>query len=167
MVGLLITSLVVALSSSPSPQQGPPPTVAIAVAPAGDTQELTLKDGTRAIGRVETIEAGRFTFRTTSGAVMSVETDKVQSLGTVSGRVVAGDFWPDDSNPTRLFFAPTGRALKRGESYLGVYEIMLPFVQYGITDRNFFLECSKRSQFISILLQKSCDNGSKIRNFRY
>ncbi|OFW46956.1 MAG: hypothetical protein A3J29_09315 [Acidobacteria bacterium RIFCSPLOWO2_12_FULL_67_14b] len=135
MVGLLITSLVVALSSSPSPQQGPPPTVAIAVAPAGDTQELTLKDGTRAIGRVETIEAGRFTFRTTSGAVMSVETDKVQSLGTVSGRVVAGDFWPDDSNPTRLFFAPTGRALKRGESYLGVYEIMLPFVQYGITDR--------------------------------
>lgn len=135
MVGLLVTSLVVALSSSPSSQQGPPPAVTIAVAPAGDTQELTLKDGTRAIGRVETIEAGRFTFRTTSGVVMAVETDKVQSLGTVSGRVVAGDFWPDDSNPTRLFFAPTGRSLKKGEGYLGVYEFMLPFVQYGVTDR--------------------------------
>ena len=43
--------------------------------------------------------------------------------------------WPADPNPTRLFFAPTGRSLKRGEAYFGVYEVMLPFVQYGVTDR--------------------------------
>ncbi len=41
----------------------------------------------------------------------------------------------NDPNTSRLFFAPTGRALKRGEAYLGVYEAMLPSVQIGITDR--------------------------------
>ena len=43
--------------------------------------------------------------------------------------------WPADPNPTRLFFAPTGRSLTKGEAYFGVYEVLLPFVQYGITDR--------------------------------
>ncbi len=134
MVSLLVTALVVALSVSP--QQGTaPPAVAIAVPPAGETQELLLKDGTRAIGRVETIEAESFTFRTTSGVVMKVDVKLVHAIGPVTGRLVRGEFWPEDSNPTRLFFAPTGRSLKRGDSYLGVYEILLPFVQYGITDR--------------------------------
>lgn len=40
-----------------------------------------------------------------------------------------------DPNPTRLFFGPTGRSIKKGEGYIGVYELFLPFVQYGITDR--------------------------------
>lgn len=42
---------------------------------------------------------------------------------------------PADPNPTRLFFAPTGRSLKQGEATFGVYEVVMPFVQYGITDR--------------------------------
>jgi hypothetical protein len=133
MVCLIVASMLVALSVSP--QQGPPPAVVIAVPAAGETQELLLKDGTRAIGRVETVGADRFTFRTIAGVSMEVEVGMVQALGPVTGRVVNGEFWPDDSNPTRLFFAPTGRALKRGDSYLGVYEMFLPFVQYGITDR--------------------------------
>lgn len=45
------------------------------------------------------------------------------------------EVWPEDPNPTRLFFAPTGRSLRAGEAYLGGYEVMLPFVQYGVTDR--------------------------------
>lgn len=40
-----------------------------------------------------------------------------------------------DPNPTRLFFGPTGRSIKKGEGYVGVYELFLPFVQVGITDR--------------------------------
>ena len=39
-----------------------------------------------------------------------------------------------DANTTRLFFAPTGRTLARGEGYVGIYEAVLPFVQVGITD---------------------------------
>lgn len=133
MIGLMLASLLVALPSSP--QQGPPATIVIAVAAEGETQQLELKDGTRAIGRVEAINGERFTFRTVSGVAMEVDRAMVQAIGPVTGHVVNGEFWPTDPNPTRLFFAPTGRSLKRGESYFGVYEILLPFVQYGITDR--------------------------------
>jgi hypothetical protein len=39
-----------------------------------------------------------------------------------------------DLNTTRLFFGPTARALPKGQTYLGVYEFIMPFVQVGITD---------------------------------
>ena len=133
MIGLLLAALLVSLP--PAPQQGLPPTIAIAVPAEGVTQQLELKDGTRAIGRVELVNGDRFTFRTVSGVAMEVERSMVQAIGPITGRVVHGELWPSDPNPTRLFFAPTGRSLKRGESYFGVYEILLPFVQYGITDR--------------------------------
>ncbi len=42
---------------------------------------------------------------------------------------------PEDPNQTRLLFGPTGRSLEKGEVYVGVYEVLLPFVQVGITDR--------------------------------
>jgi hypothetical protein len=107
----------------------------IVVAAPEETQELVLRDGTRAFGRVERVEDGRVTFRTTSGASIDVETVDVVSVVRVEGRVVEGEFRRADPNPTRLFFAPTGRSLPRGAAYLGVYEILLPFVQVGLTDR--------------------------------
>ncbi|MEO8678168.1 MAG: hypothetical protein ABI665_03925 [Vicinamibacterales bacterium] len=107
----------------------------IAVAPEGETQEMVLADGTRAIGRVERFDGQRLTFRTNAGVVMQVEISQVVALTVVNGRVVNGEFWRADSNPTRLFFAPTGRSLKKGEAYLGVYEVLMPFVQVGLTDR--------------------------------
>jgi hypothetical protein len=36
---------------------------------------------------------------------------------------------------TRLLLAPTARALKRGQGYVGVSEIFVPFFQVGVTDR--------------------------------
>lgn len=44
-------------------------------------------------------------------------------------------FWPEDPNHTRMFFSPSGRTLERGEGYFGVYELFIPFVAYGLTDR--------------------------------
>jgi hypothetical protein len=108
---------------------------AIVVAAPTATQELVLRDGTRAIGRVERVDGAHITFRTTSGAAVEVNQADVVSVRPVTGRVVNGEFLPADPNPTRLFFAPTGRSLRQGEGYVGVYEIMLPFVQVGLTDR--------------------------------
>jgi hypothetical protein len=48
-------------------------------------------------------------------------------------RVVDGEFWAEDKHTTRLFFAPTGRTLRTGEGYAGLFFI-LPFVGYGATD---------------------------------
>jgi hypothetical protein len=131
MLSLLLVSLL-----WQAPDQAPAPAVPVIEVPAADvTQELELMDGSRVIGRVESVAEGQFTFRTASGVLMEVKTAMMRSLKPVTGRIVGGELWPADSNPTRLFFAPTGRALKKGEAYFGVYEIMLPFVQIGVTDR--------------------------------
>lgn len=57
-----------------------------------------------------------------------------QAVASVANGAAA-EVMPADPNPTRLFFAPTGRSLKQGEATFGVYEVVMPFVQYGITDR--------------------------------
>ena len=107
----------------------------VAVTPAGVTDELVLRDGTRAYGRVEAIGGGVVTFRTAAGAAITVQASDIVSVRPVNGAVVAGEFRRADPNPTRLFFGPTARSLKQGAGYAGVYEILLPFVQIGITDR--------------------------------
>lgn len=108
---------------------------AIAVAPEGTRQELRLRDGAVVYGRVEAVADGRITFRTTTGGTLELAAADVVSVTTVEGRDVGTQFWKDDPNPSRLFFGPTARPLKQGEVYLGVYEIFLPFVQVGVTDR--------------------------------
>lgn len=138
MVSLLIASVVVASACAAAPQaaQSPSsPAPVIQVTAPGEVQMLKLKDGTRAIGRVESVGDLRLAFRTTVGALIEVDIASVASLEPVAGQVVGSEFWPADSNPTRLFFAPTGRSLKKGEAYFGVYQVLLPFVQYGVTDR--------------------------------
>ncbi len=58
------------------------------------------------------------------------------SLTLSVSTVYAQEGQPDaDPNGTRLLFGPTGRALPKGQVYLGVYEFFLPFVQIGVTDR--------------------------------
>jgi hypothetical protein len=131
--GLLFAALLVAV---PVSAQSKAPASPVIEVPAADvTQELELNDGSSVIGRVASIGEGRFVFRSTSGVEMTVDVSAVRSLKPVSGRVVNGEFWREDPNPTRLFFGPTGRSLKRGEAYIGVYEVLLPFVQVGLTDR--------------------------------
>lgn len=132
-----MTSLLIAvlLVSSSVAEQAPPTRPAIEIAAADVIQELTLDDGSSIIGRVVSVGDGRFVFRTASGTEMTVDISTVRSLKPVTGRVVNGERWREDPNPTRLFFAPTGRSLKKGEAYFGVYEALLPFVQVGITDR--------------------------------
>ncbi|MFH0881725.1 MAG: hypothetical protein V2A56_01970 [bacterium] len=38
----------------------------------------------------------------------------------------------EDPNTTRLFFAPTGRSLKKGDGYFAVYEAVFPDINYSI-----------------------------------
>jgi hypothetical protein len=111
------------------------PVAAIAVAAPDVTQEIRLRDGTVAFGRVDAVDGTRVTFRTLAGATLTIDATDIVSITTVEGRASGAEFWKDDPNPTRLFFGPTGRPLKRGDVYLGVYEIFIPFVQVGITDR--------------------------------
>ena len=100
----------------------------------GLIQRLTLTDGSRIFGQVESFDTVSLVFRSIVGIVFTVPRADIANLRTVEGRIVAGEFLPTDSHNTRLMFAPTARSLKRGEGYFGVYYI-LPFFQVGVTDR--------------------------------
>jgi hypothetical protein len=97
--------------------------------------ELVLRDSSRLFGSVEREDENEIVFKTRAGAVLTVKRAEIDVLKPVTGSVVDGEFMPSDPNATRLFFAPTGRSLPRGQVYLGVYEFLMPFVQVGVTDR--------------------------------
>jgi hypothetical protein len=133
MIRVLLAALLTLSAAAAQAQTAPTPIIEIPA--AGVTQELELNDGSSLIGRVESVSEGRFVFRTTSGVELTVDVANLRSLKPVTGHIVNGELWREDPNPTRLFFAPTGRSLKKGEAYFGVYELFLPFVQVGVTDR--------------------------------
>lgn len=134
-IAFVLTAFAGRLVAAPSEAQSSRTVVDLRVPGAAETQQLTLADGSRLYGHVESIEQDSIVFRTLGGASLTVMRADIADVRLVQGRVVSGEFQPPDPHDTRLFFAPTARSLKRGEGYFGVYEIFLPFVQVGVTDR--------------------------------
>jgi hypothetical protein len=99
------------------------------------TYELVLRDGSRIYGTIEKNTPEELVIRTGSGVLVTAQRVQVVSLKPVRGRVVGGEFQRTDPTATRLFFAPTARGLKKGEAYLGVYEVFVPSLQVGVTNR--------------------------------
>ena len=99
------------------------------------THELRLRDGSRVYGCIASESDTEVEFETIAGVRLVARRDQIVSLRRAQGRLHNGEFQPADPNNTRLFFGPTGRALPRGQVYLGMYEFVMPFVQVGITDR--------------------------------
>jgi hypothetical protein len=98
--------------------------------------EVVLRDGSRLYGTIERQDDEQLVVRTQAGAVITAKRTEIESLKEITGSLSdTGEFMPPDPNATRLFFAPTGRSLSRGQVYLGVYEFVMPFVQVGVTDR--------------------------------
>jgi hypothetical protein len=102
---------------------------------ATTTYELVLRDGSRVYGTIDKETQDEVVLRTSSGVVVTAQQTQIVTLRPVTGRIVGGEFQRSDPNTTRLFFAPTGRALKKGEAYLGVYEVFMPSLQVGVTNR--------------------------------
>jgi hypothetical protein len=115
---------------------GPPLAAQTAAPAAADTiYEVRLADGSTLYARVLVADEERITFETSGGARLEVSRAQLRTMEPARGRFVDGRFWREDPNKTRLFFAPTGRSLRAGEGYFGVYELFIPFLSYGITDQ--------------------------------
>lgn len=97
--------------------------------------EIRLADGNLLFARVVAIDGDRITLETTGGVRLEVSRAMIRSFQIASGKVVGGEFWPEDPHATRLFLAPTGRTIRAGQGYFGVHELILPFVSIGISDR--------------------------------
>jgi hypothetical protein len=98
-------------------------------------QELVLKDGSRLFGTIEREDDREVVFRAHSGALVIAQRSDILSIRPVKGRVRQGEFYRTDIHRTRLFFAPTARSLAPRQASFGVFEVSMPFVQVGVTDR--------------------------------
>lgn len=105
---------------------------------AADTsmrQLITLRDGSSVLGRITQSWGDSARVESMAGVLM-LRLASVASVRLVrASSIHDGRYWPDDPNATRLFFAPTGRMLKKGEGYLANHWLFLMDGYKGITDR--------------------------------
>lgn len=93
-----------------------------------------MNDGSEIVGTIITEDPAHVEFQSLSKIMMRVPRNQIKTIEPLRGTVVDGEFRKSDPNYTRLFFAPTGRALKSGQGYFSVYDIFFPFIAVGIGD---------------------------------
>jgi hypothetical protein len=137
MKGLTLVTLFAAMLSAAavSPARAQEALKAPAAVSTVTLQELVLRDGSRLYGQVEREDETEVLFRTQAGTLVTAQRAEIASLRAVRGSIIQGEFLRHDPNSSRLIFGPTGRAIEKGQAYLGVYEFLMPFVQVGVTDR--------------------------------
>ena len=97
-------------------------------------QLLILADGSELVGTVISEDSTTINFKTTGNISMTVPKSQVKSLKILQGSFINGEYIRFDPNFTRLFFAPTARALKAGQGYFSVYELFFPMLAVGVAD---------------------------------
>jgi hypothetical protein len=122
-----VSSLVLAIPAAPAAAQG-----LDAPAPDQPIYELRHLTGARSIGWIAEERGDTVVFRSIEGGEWRLDR-RTAALRRARGRVERGEFWREDQNHSRLFFAPTGRALHAGQAYAGVFTV-LPFVGYGVSE---------------------------------
>ena len=95
---------------------------------------LELIGGSTLIGRVASEDSTSITINLLSNTTTTIKKKSIEKRETIEKNLYNGQYWIDDPNSTRLFFAPTGRGLVSGNGYVSVYEIFFPMVAFGIAD---------------------------------
>jgi hypothetical protein len=104
--------------------------------PARDSAlvQVVLRDGSTLLGRVLEVTPTTVRFVSSFGETRiprtSIVSVRVVSASTMHG----GEYWPADPSRSRLFFAPTGRMLRQGETYFADAYIFFPSLQLGVSD---------------------------------
>ena len=115
-------------------QQEPDIKSKLRIPDTNSVQIITLADGSRIIGRISNIGESEIEFKSDIG-VMTIPFSKIIDIKEVpAASIKKGTYWFPNPNATRLYFAPTGRMLKKGEGYFADYYLFFPMAAYGITD---------------------------------
>ncbi len=102
---------------------------------SGQIQMLKTLDGSVSFGRIVQVGADSIAFRTRFGRV-SIPVSDIRDVRDVSARSVRnGEYWYPNPNGSRLLFAPTGRALKKGQGYVADHFLLFPSMTLGLSDR--------------------------------
>ncbi len=96
--------------------------------------KLELVGGSVLIGTIVFEDSTSITISLLSNNETTIQKNAILERTNVSPNIKEGEYWLDDPNSTRLFFAPTGRGLKTGQGYFAAYEVLFPMIAYGIND---------------------------------
>jgi len=97
-------------------------------------QVITMRDGSSLIGRIVSAGSDSVDFQMGIGRVSVAIKDIREISEADSESMHDGEYWFPNPNSTRLFFAPTGQMLKKGEGYFSDYMLIFPGFAYGVTD---------------------------------
>jgi hypothetical protein len=96
---------------------------------------LRTRDGSLFVGRLRKASVDSVYFVSAGGPITVPRSAVLELRQLGRGAMRAGVYWPPNPGNTRLFFAPTGRMLEKGEGYFSdTYIFFLNFVS-GITSR--------------------------------
>jgi hypothetical protein len=130
----LSLSLTAGASRQARAQTGQATRPEIRVVDSTKIQVITLSDGSTLLGRVVSVRGDTVEFQGSIGRV-AIAFSQIREIKEVdAARVHNGDYWFANPNKTRLFFAPSGQMLKKGEGYFADYELFFPGFAYGLTD---------------------------------
>jgi len=99
--------------------------------------KIILFDGSRLNGQIIKEDSVLILFKTVSNIQISIPKEQIKKIEKFYSNETYSNDIKQDPNRTRLFFAPTGRSLKYGESYISAYQLFFPFIAFGLT--NYFI----------------------------
>jgi len=106
----------------------------LTVPDSAHTQIVTLKDCSTIFRRILAVNADTVSFQSQAGTIQ-LSAGAIRAIKEIStDDLREGEYWFPNPNYTRLFFAPTGQMLKKGEGYFSDYELFFPGFAYGLTD---------------------------------
>ncbi|MDQ3950501.1 MAG: hypothetical protein M3282_09145 [Gemmatimonadota bacterium] len=106
-----------------------------ATADSAQMYVLRTRDGSLFVGRLTRATVDSVYFVSAGGPITVPRSAVLELRQLGRGAMRAGVYWPPNPGNTRLFFAPTGRMLEKGEGYFSdTYLFFLNFVG-GITSR--------------------------------
>jgi hypothetical protein len=134
----LAAALTLALAAPLGPREvraQDPPARDTARADSAQMYVMRTRDGSLFVGRLvrATVDSVYFV---SAGGPITVPRSAVLELRQIGrGSMREGVYWAPNPNDTRLFFAPTGRTLAKGEGYFSDTWVFFLLIAGGITDR--------------------------------
>jgi len=133
--GLVLAGVFGVIAFRALPAQDQPRPALPAAGDTGTRHIVKLRDGSTLVGRITESWGDSARFESLTGRITLRRADVVSVRTVRSSAIHDGQYWPEDPGATRLFFAPTGRMLAKGEGYYSNHWIFLSDTHWGVTDR--------------------------------
>jgi hypothetical protein len=96
---------------------------------------VTTQDGNEYFGRILSRDSATVVLRTDKLGDLTIRAADIKAIGPVDRtRIVKGEYWDQNPQSSRYFWAPSGYGLRKGEGYYQNVWIFFNQVSYGITN---------------------------------